>query len=157
MFVNRNNKRRAAITAALVFATMGVGVAVAAWTSTGLGFGTAKATTAVNLTVNASTGTADLYPGTTTGDLYFTITNPNNYPVTFTGATFGAVTSLTDPACPSSDVTVDASATGLNLVAAAASTTGQLVIADVVNMPGADNDCQGAEFNIAVTLNGASS
>jgi len=41
--------------------------------------------------VNAATGAADLYPGFTGGDVHFTLSNPNPYPVTFTTMTAGTV------------------------------------------------------------------
>ena len=69
------------------------GVAVALWSASGTGNGGAKALTAQALTVTAaSTPTADLFPGAS-GDLQFTVTNPNPYPISLTAVDYGAVTS----------------------------------------------------------------
>jgi hypothetical protein len=145
--------RRMAVTTALVLGALIVSVAFAAWTTSGSGSGRAKALSNVDLTVTARTGAADLYPGFNNGDLYFTVNNPNPYDVTFTSATFGAVTSSDTTACPSANVTVDASVTGLSLTVPAGSTGTELQITDVVSMLGtAPNGCQDKTFDIAVTL-----
>lgn len=145
--------RRTGVTTALVLGALIVSVAFAAWTSTGSGSGRAKSLTAQNLTVTARTGAADLYPGFNDGDLYFTVANPNPYDVTFTSATFGAVTSSDTTACPSTNVTVDGSATGLNVTIPGNSAGTDLKIDNVVNMvSGAPDGCQDKTFDIVVTL-----
>lgn len=130
------------------------GVAVALWTATGTGSGNAQALTAQTITVTAVTGTADLYPGFTAGDLSFSMNNPNPYGVTFTSWTAGTVTSSDPVDCPASNVTVDDSS-GLSLsVAGGATTPG--VIADVVSMSAlAPDECQGVIFTVALTLSGS--
>jgi hypothetical protein len=149
------------VTAGLTgFAIVG-GIAFAAWTSSGVGSGRAASGTAVQLTVNAATGTADLFPGTTQGDVYFTITNTNPYPVTFTSMTLGSAITNTVPgdatACPPTNVTATG-ATGLSLVAPASSTSAMLSIPNVVSMSSAAPDgCQTKTFEIPLTLSGASS
>lgn len=136
------------------------GIAYAAWSSTPTGSGRAGAVTAVVLTVDAASGTADLFPGTTQGDVYFTITNTNPYPVTFTSmTTAGAITNTVagdSTACPATNVTL-AGATGLSLTVAANSTSPMLSIANVVSMNiAAPDGCQGKTFEIPMTLTGAS-
>ncbi|MEA2974353.1 MAG: hypothetical protein QOG82_2811 [Actinomycetota bacterium] len=149
------------VTAGLTgFAIVG-GIAFAAWTSSGVGSGRAASGTAVQLTVNAATGTADLFPGTTQGDVYFTITNTNPYPVTFTSMTLGSAITNTVPgdatACPPTNVTATG-ATGLSLVAPASSTSAMLSIPNVVSMSSAAPDgCQTKTVEIPLTLSGASS
>jgi hypothetical protein len=140
------------------------GAVFALWSAQGTGSGRARATTAVTATVtpvncSATPGCLDLYPGFTDGDVYFTITNPNPYAITFTGMTAGAITvDAGHPACPNTSITVDSPVTGLSLVAPASSTTGQLSIANVVNMIGtAPDGCQGASFDIVLTLTGSQS
>jgi hypothetical protein len=131
------------------------GFAFAMWSASGTGAGGASSLTAQSITVTASTGAADLYPGFDGGDVYFTLTNNNPYPVQFTSMSSGTVTSSDTDACPSSNVTVDASASGLDLVVAANSTSGTLSIADVVTMSAAAPDgCQGKSFSIVLTLTG---
>jgi hypothetical protein len=145
--------RRLAVTTAIVLGALIVSVAFATWTTSGSGSGRAKALSNVDLTVTARTGDADLYPGFNDGDLYFTVDNPNPYDVTFTSATFGAVTSSDTTACPSSNVTVDVSVAGLSLTVPAGNTGTDLQIDDVVSMLGtAPNGCQDKTFDIAVTL-----
>jgi hypothetical protein len=142
-----------------------VGVAFALWTARGTGSGRARATTAVDATVTpvncaSEPGCIDLYPGYADGDLYFTITNDNPYEVTFTDMTAGSVTvdAAHAAACPASSITVESPVTGLNLVAPANSTTGQLSINDVVSMASSAPDgCQGASFDVQLTLTGTQS
>jgi hypothetical protein len=131
------------------------GLAFALWNASGSGSGRAQALTAQSVTVNATTGSADLYPGFTLGDLFFTLTNPNPYPVTFTAMTAGAVTSSDPAGCPATNVTV-VDASGLTLPVGANATSGTLSIADVVTMAGAAPDaCQGDTFTVALTLTGS--
>ncbi|MGH2737097.1 MAG: hypothetical protein ACRDKZ_16080, partial [Actinomycetota bacterium] len=85
--------RRMAITVGLTVGALAVGVAFANWTATGTGSGSAQAVTAAASAVTSRSGAADLYPGFNDGDLHFTVTNPNPYPVQFTSATLGSVTS----------------------------------------------------------------
>jgi hypothetical protein len=146
--------RKSFATALVVGATI-VGVAFAAWTASGLGSGTAKAVTASTSVVTGRNGTPDLYPGFTDGDVHFTVTNPNPYPVRFVSATFGSVTS-SDPAnCASNLVTTDASASGLTIDVPANSTGTNASIPDVVNMSATAPDaCQNATFTINLTLTG---
>ena len=152
------SRRRAFVAMAIVGVVLtGGGIAAALWSANGSGPGQAKALSAQSLTVTAATGAADLYPGFTGGDVFFTITNPNPYPVTFTSMTAGTVTSSNPGACPSANVSV-ANATGLSLAAAASSTSGTQSIANVVTMAaGAPDGCQGATFTINLTLSGSQS
>lgn len=139
---------------AVVAIGLGAGVGFAVWTSDGTGFGQAKALTIQNVTVTAATGAADLYPGFTQGKVFFTITNPNSYPMTFSAMTPGTVTSSNEAACPASNVTV-IPATGLTLSGPAASTSATQSIANVVTMAAAaPNGCQGVTFTIGLTLTG---
>lgn len=152
---NRKRTRKVAAVAAITAVVVGGGAAFALWSADGVGSGQATALTAQNITVTAAAGPATLYPGATDGDVTFTLTNPNPYPVQFTAMTAGAVTSSDPTNCPASNVTVDP-ATGLALNVAAGATSGTLSIADVVNMAGAAPDgCQGVTFTIALTLSGS--
>lgn len=147
--------RRLAVTAAIVTGALGMGVAFAAWTTSGSGSGRAAAITPVTLTITARTGTADLYPGFALGDLYFTVANPNPYPVRLTSASLSTVTSSDTTNCASSNVTVAASASGLTLDVPANSVGTSLSIADVVTMAaGAPDGCQSKTFNVGLTLSG---
>ena len=133
------------------------GSAFAMWSATAAGSARAKALTAQQATVTAVTGAADLYPGYTAGDVHFTINNTNPYPVTFTSMTSGAVTSSNEAGCASSLITV-ANASGLSFTVPANSTSNTLTINDVVSMNSTAGDgCQGATFDVALTLAGSQS
>ena len=131
--------------------------AYALWTSTGTGSSGAKALTAQTITVSASSGPADLYPGFTQGDLFFTSANTNPYPVTFTSMTPGSITSSDQTNCPAANVSV-ASASGLSIVVPAGATASAGTVANVVTMvAGAPDGCQGVVFTISLTLTGSQS
>jgi hypothetical protein len=142
--------------------TLGVflaaGIAYAAWTATGGGSGSAKATSAQALTtvdVSASTP-ATLYPGAT-GDLQLRISNPNPYPVRVTGVSgSGTITSNAGAACNASTGVTFANQSGLSLdVPASGAAT--FTLSGTVSMSNAsDNSCQGAVFTAPVSLTGAS-
>ena len=146
-------------TLVIALATVGLvtagGLAWATWSANGTGSGRGQSLTAVTVTVTAVSGAADLYPGFSNGDVYFTLTNSNPYPVRFTAMSSGTVTSSDIPNCPSANVTVDATASGLTLDVAAGATSGTLSIVDVVNMaPAAPDGCQTKTFTITLTLTG---
>lgn len=133
----------------------GGGIAAALWSANGDGSGQAKALTAQTLTVTASTATADLYPGFSGGDVTFTITNPNPYPVSLTSMTPGVITSSDATNCPASNISV-LSASGLGLSVAANATSPAQSIANVVSMSAAAPDGrQGVTFTIALALTGS--
>ncbi len=157
------NRKQIIVGVVLLVVVAGSVVAYALWAGTGTGQGRARATTAVAATISpvdcaAEPGCIDLYPGYTEGDVYFTITNPNPYDITFTDMTPGAITVLPgNPGCPADSISV-APATGLALVAPANSTTGELSILNVVSMAlTAPDGCQGASFDIELTLTGEQS
>jgi hypothetical protein len=158
-------KRTIALSGGAIALLVSAGAVFALWSAQGTGSGRAEATTALTATVSPvdcapSPDCADLYPGFTDGDLSFTITNPNPYEITFTDMAAGTITVDADHAddCPLTSITVESPVTGLNLVAAADSTTGQLSIDDVVTMIlAAPDGCQGASFDIELTLTGTQS
>lgn len=147
------------IAAASIFAVVVCisGVAFAFWTSGGAGSSSTKALTAATVTVTGAAGAADLYPGYSAGNVYFTLSNSNPYPVTFTAMAAGTVTSSNPAACPSSNITVGA-ASGLSLIVGAGATTLTQSVNGVVSMASAAPDgCQGITFTVALTLTGAES
>jgi hypothetical protein len=134
------------------------GVAVALWSADGSGNGQAKALTAQEVTfaVNPA-GTADLYPGFTGGDIHFLATNPNPYPVNFTGFTVGTITSSDEANCAASLVTVD-TVTAIDVDVAANASSAAGTIPNVVTLNSSAGDlCQGVVFTIPVTLTGSQS
>jgi hypothetical protein len=148
--------KKVAVAGVGVGAVIGGTMAYALWSSTGTGSGNAKALTAQAITVTAATGAADLYPGFSAGDVFFTVSNTNPYAVTFTGMTAGTVVSGDPTNCPASNVTV--SSATVNLAVAAGASNVSQSIADVVTMvSGAPNGCQGVTFTIPLTLTGSQS
>jgi hypothetical protein len=156
----RITAKKVAVSAFAAVTMLVSGVAMASWLSTATGSGRSGAVTAVQLTVNAASGTADLYPGATQGNAYFTITNPNPYAVTFTSMALGSAIVNTVPgdatACPPTNVTATG-ATGLTLTVAASTTSPMQSINGIVSMASAAPDgCQGKTFDIPMTLSGHS-
>ena len=146
------NKAIAAVATAGVVAA--AGTAWALWTANGSGTAQSKALTAQGVTVNAATATAELYPGGA-ASVYFTLTNPNPYPVNFTTMTPGAIVSSDPTNCAASNVTA-AGKTGLNVAVAANSTSATLSIPAVVTMlTTALDGCQGVSFTVPLTLTGS--
>ncbi len=151
--MNKITRRTAGIATGVV-ALAGVGVAFAAWTSTGTGSGTATATSPQNLTVTVGAASG-LYPtGSKTAS--FTVTNPNPYAVTLSGA--DAATNFA----------VDAGHSGCNLssLSSAAQTLTDVIPAGgtsashlvTISMDNSANDnCQGASFTFDVSVHGLSS
>jgi hypothetical protein len=153
--------RRVLVVTAVVGATLGGGIAVAAWTSSGSGAATAKAGTAAaptTGTVDASAITTGLlYPGGT-GTAKLLVTNPNPYPVVVTrvAAGTGAPTGSGGiGTCTTTGVTWREQTPG-TAVPTGGSTT--LTLSDAVAMASTvDDGCQGAAFSIPVTVTVASS
>jgi hypothetical protein len=150
--------KRLAVIAAGLSVVLGAGVAFAAWTANGTGSGTAKALSAQTVTVNASTGTADLYPGST-GAVYFTLTNTNPYSITFDKVTGASVTSSSDEVnCPKSNLSINPTlpVTGLSLAVGANTTSAQESVSNLVALShSAPDGCQGKSFTISLTLTGS--
>ena len=152
----RKTSKKVAVVAVVTGVMLSAGIAFAAWTASGSGSGTAKSLTAQTVTVNATTGAADLYPGGS-GKVYFTLTNPNPYAITFTSASVGTITSSDIPNCASSNVVAGSGPfTGLTLQVAANTTSGTLSIDNAVSMlHSALDGCQGKTFDVALTLTGS--
>lgn len=147
------NRKSVAIVAGIAALGIASGTAYALWSSTGTGPSQAKAVSAQALTVSAASGAADLFPGND-GTLYFSVTNPNPYPVTLTTLTPGSVTSGAAGACPASNLTTR-SLTGLSLAVPASSTNVALSAPGAVTLVTAAPDgCQGVTFTVNVTLSG---
>jgi hypothetical protein len=99
-------------------------------------------------------GTTDLYPGTSVA-VAFTVTNPNDVPVTFTSVRFAGVTSDDPAACPAGYVT-GLRAAPLEITVAALETSRVLTVPGAVTMRAdAPDGCQGRTFALTTTLTGA--
>lgn len=155
--VFRGKRKFVIIAAGTAAAVAAAGAAYAMWSGNGSGSGSSKALTATTVTVNAGTATADLYPGFAGGDLSFTLTNTNPYPITFSAMTPGTITSSAPAACPASNLTVS-SPTGLSILSPANSTGVAASITDVATLASAAPDgCQGVTFTVALSLTGSQS
>ncbi|HKN56443.1 MAG TPA: hypothetical protein VJX66_28390 [Amycolatopsis sp.] len=151
--------RRAVVVTAAVTATLGGGIAVAAWTSSGSGTATAKAGTAAAPTTGTIDGSAIttglLYPGGPLGTVKLLVNNPNPYPVVVTrvaagtGAPTGSGGSGT---CTQNGVAFNTqNPVSGNAVPANGNAT--ITLTSSVNMSAASDDgCQGATFSIPVTV-----
>jgi len=136
------------------------GIAVAAWTVSGEGDGSAAASEAADLASVSFVIDDELYPGFI-ADGTLTVTNPNLFPVKITAVTFSDPAS--DPvACTIAvgGTTTDVrflNLTGLSFVLAAESGAVEIDLTDIVEMDGeASNDCQLATFTADIVLTAAS-
>lgn len=143
---------RAKLAATVLFGVVvGGGVAVAQWSSLGVGEGGASAGVTVDVTVTGGSAPADLHPGAT-GDLAVELDNPNDYAVRFTSVDGGAVTPSTS-ACPADAVALVGGP--VDLVVPAHAEGHPAVLDDVVRMDrSAPDGCQGVTFSIEVDLTG---
>lgn len=146
-------RRRLKIIASAVFALLVVsGAAVAYWSTSGSGTGSAQAG---NLTVSVATlGPADnatklLVPGGT-ADAIVKVTNSNTYAITVMSVVGnGAITASAGCTTPA----VTFANQPILTVAVPASTTQTVTLANAVSMgTTSSSDCQGAKFSIPVTV-----
>jgi hypothetical protein len=141
-------------------ALAGGGIAIAAWSASGSGTGSALAYTAQSVTVNAvalSNSSASLFPGGPPGNVYFTVTNPNPYPIKITNITWGTPVSANPSACSSSLISVDTGAptSGFNMTIPASGTSSVTQVNAVLDLSASATDtCQGNSFNVPVTMTG---
>lgn len=146
--------------AAVTALAIGGGVAFATWSATGSGTGSALADTAQAVTVNAvalSSSAASLYPGGPAGNVYFTVTNPNPYPIKITNVAWGTPTSNNPTACANSLISIDQNAptSGFNLAVPANATSSALEVNAVLDLSlSATDGCQGNGFSVPVTATG---
>jgi len=151
-----SSKKKIAVGAAL-FSVGTVGTAAAFWSATGSGEGQARSISAVQLTITAATGAADLFPGFTGGDVFFTVNNSNPYPVTFTAYSGATIVSSDPTNCPNANVSVAASGTVAPSLVVGANASGVAgSIPDIVSMATtAPDGCQNKTFTVTLTLTGS--
>jgi len=147
-------RTRSAGVVAGVAVLAGIGVAFAAWTSTGTGQGTAQAGTAGTLTVSVETK-AGLYP-TGSVQVPFTVTNTNPYAIKLTTAhpqNFTVDAQHSGCTVTGGVITGDDVALSDTLAPSATSASHQVTIKmsnDAVDA------CQGATFGFDLVVTGAS-
>jgi hypothetical protein len=147
---------RVLVVTAVVGATLGGGIAVAAWTSAGSGAANAKAGTAAAPTTTAVPASAFvtglLYPGGPAGDAKIVVNNPNSYPVKVSSIVVNGTPTGTNGTGTCTTTGVSWAAQTPNApVAAGGSAT--LTLTGAVSMSTASDDgCQGALFAVPVTV-----
>lgn len=148
-------KRTSRVTVAVGLAVLlTAGLAAAAWVVRGAGTGTGRAATTDNLVVTKGTATGDLYPGSTGGDVFVQVRNPNSFPVDLTTATIAGPVTPTNCAVTISRGSFDLSAAA----PVPAGATRSFTIPDALSMGvGADSSCQGLGLDVAsVSVTGKS-
>lgn len=167
-------RRRAGVVLGVTLLLTGGGVAVASWTATGTGQGSARAANVTGLVVSAGSPLGNLYPlpadttpatgygSGTVGSVATTVANPNPFPVTLTSATLGPVTTtpLSGRTCATGSVLTTTSAP-ITLsppvtLAANSAPTAVTVPGALYMVSTAEDGCQGATFSVPVTVTGAS-
>jgi hypothetical protein len=153
-------KRRVVLLVAVITLVVGIGAGAAYgyFTSSGSGTGSASAGTMQTVTVaTAGTPSSPLLPGGT-GDVVFSVTNPNNFTVSLVGvALSGTITSDNNHSgCTTTDsnpvVTLSVPSGDLP-VSIAANSTRAIDLANAASMDiAATSNCQGATFNVPVTI-----
>ncbi len=169
----RKMTKRSAIVAAGSVAAIGVAsIAFAAWTADGEGTAAATAGTSAAVQVSAGTVVDELVPGTTS-NLAFTVTNPNDFPVTISSVTLAdidadgfsvlATGGLNNAACQGDAATNGPTGvTGIvftgpagdpntkaldSAITIAAGDDAEVTVTGAVKMTNdSDNGCQGASF-----------
>lgn len=167
-------RRRVGVVAGVFVLLFGGSVAVASWTATGTGQGSARAASVSGLVVTAGSPLGALYPlpadttpatgygSGTVGSVSTTVANPNPFPVTITSATVGSVTSspLGGRTCAAGSVLPTSSAPiALSppvTLAAGSAPTAVTVPGALYMVSTAEDGCQGASFSVPVTVTGAS-
>lgn len=152
----RIKKTFIAVAAVPLALLVGTGIALAAWTVSGSGSGTAASGGTQSLVLAGVTPAAgSLFPGGPAAPVDLTINNPNPYPVNVTSITWGAVSPANTGACGASNVSIDAGAlpsSTVNFTIAANSTSPTEVIPGVVDMATtAPQGCANMNFTVGVT------
>jgi len=150
-----------AAAAALALCVAAGGVAYAYLTSTGSATASVVVGSAQTVTIStAGTPSAPLLPGGSAGDLVFSVTNPNSYPVSLvsvvpeTGGTISFDSAHAACSTTDSNPVVTLSVPGADLpVSIPANTTMPIDLAGSVSMDAAaTNSCQGASIYVPITI-----
>jgi hypothetical protein len=167
-------RRRVGVVLGVTLLLTGGGVAVASWTASGTGQGSARAASVTGLLVGAGSPVGALYPlpadttpatgygSGTVGSVAATVTNPNPFPVTITSATIGSVTAspVGGRTCAAGNVlpttTAPVPLTPPVTLAANSAPTPVTVPGALYMIATAEDGCQGATFSVSVTVTGAS-
>ncbi|GHG07145.1 MULTISPECIES: hypothetical protein [Amycolatopsis] len=148
--------RRVLVVTTVVGATLGGGIAVAAWTSSGSGAANAKAGMAAAPTTTAVPGSAFttglLYPGGPAGDAKIVVNNPNPYPVKVSTIVANGTPAGSGGTGTCTTTGVSWTAQSPNAPVAAGGSTTLTLTGAVAMSTASDDGCQGALFAIPVTV-----
>lgn len=146
------------LTAGLGIVTAGLlstGIAYAAWTSSGSGVGTAKATTSIDSVLSGNTPTVgDLYPGASK-TIEVSVSNPNDYPVEVLSFSAGSSQAVGTTACVAGTVRTDPIPATTSALTQSSTTATEIagkgtakytLTVRMSNSP--SDDCKGATFTI---------
>jgi hypothetical protein len=137
-------------------ALIGVGVAFAAWTSTGTDNGQVASISDVGLTVTAADDVTGLFP-TGSRTISVTVENKNPYKVALTSIDVGTIVA-SNGACNATSVTAPDNDAPETTLGAKDTATDSATFQFVVSMSNDANDnCQGNTFTVPFTANGLSS
>lgn len=128
------------------------GVGYALWSASGTGPGSSKAITAQDLTVSGGSATAQLYPGAS-GNVVFSVTNPNPYAVDVTAATLDSISAVTGIGCAATDFTLNGGTVTATSISANATAT-VVVSAGITMKTTAPDGCQGVTVTVTGTVTG---
>lgn len=149
------------IVTTLVLSAVVGGTAVAVWSSTGAGSGTATAGSTVALTTSSVTApTSGAYPGGPAVALNLVVSNDNVVPVRITSVALDPTrpVTVTGASGPCTAPPVLVSATGLSIsLAAKASNVSVTVPSAMTFGTTMASGCQGATFSVPVVLTGQTS
>ncbi len=139
-----------ATTTAAVLA--GSGIAVAYWTTTGSGTGSATAGTTSVLTVAQTSSPAGLYPGGPASQLDISVTNPGTAAARITTLT-ATPTSTDKPGCNAADFDVQVTGIAATTIAPGATTPFTNVGTVALTETGVNQDaCKGAVVTISYSV-----
>lgn len=155
----RFTKKKLVVVGFAVAALVSSGTALAYWTQSGTGTGSATAGTTTGITVNQTSVSASaLYPGGTAEALSGTFTNPNASPVNVStvaavvSSISGGGTDNTKPACTTADFAIGGSSGPYTVAPGTLTAWSGLTVRLVPGTLNQDN-CKNATANITYTAN----
>lgn len=150
------NSKRISVLAGGTAALIGVGVAFAAWTSTGTDTGQVSSISDSGLTVAAADDVVGLFP-TGSQTISVTVENINPYKVALTSIDVGDIVA-SNPSCNVAAVSAPDNTAPATTLGEKDSATDSATFQFVVSMSNdANDDCQGNTFTVPFTANGQSS
>lgn len=155
----RKFSKRATLVSVLLGILLASSVAFAAWTATSTGSGYAQSQTLSGLTTSVTVATAQLHPGGQ-ADVFITLNNSNNYPLTVTNINGTGLVTITSGNATCDNPAAPYTGNGVSWVSNKVGTwtvpaTGTLAVtltnavAMTNNATTANNSCQGQTFTVA--------